>query len=432
MSSNVFANAKFTPWWWEWAPRHVREEAELPNEADVVVVGSGYTGLMAALTLARGGRSVVVLEAEEIGYGASSRHGGQVGSGNQRFTVARLTEIHGAERARALLHEGVAALDYVKSFIKNEGIECHLREAGRFRGASKAGHYESMARDLEDLKRVAGVEGYMVPRTEQSDEIGSTLYHGGCVLPGDVSVHPALYHTGLMELAEAAGVTLYSHARVDRLEEADGQMLIHCARGAVKCKDVLIATNGYTGAATQDLAQRVVPVAAAMIATSELSPNLMAHLMPKQRVYGDTLRVHHYYQPSPDNKRLLFGGRLPGEAGTSDAANFRHLRQEMADVFPELDDVELSHCWSGYVAITRDGLPHIGCAGRVHYAMGYNGSGVARASHAGHQVALQMLGQADALTAWNELAFERLPFHAFNRLGVRIAVTWKRLQDRYS
>lgn len=432
MSVNVFSNAQFTPWWWEWAPRQSRKVEKLPADADVVVVGSGYTGMMAALTLARGGRAVVVLEAEEIGHGASSRNGGQVGSGNQRFTVKRLTELYGAERARGLLQEGTAALDYVKAFIKDENIDCHLRETGRFRGASKPAHYESIARDLEDLKRVAGVEGYMVSRSEQSEEIGSSLYHGGCVLPGDMSVHPALYHTGIMERAEAVGVTLCSHARVDRLEETAAGMVVHSARGSVKCRDVLIATNGYTGSVTRDLQQKIVPVAAAMIATSELSPNLIAHLMPKQRVYGDTLRVHHYYQPSPDNKRLLFGGRLPGAAGTTDANKFNHLRQEMTEVFPELDDVELTHCWSGYVAITRDGLPHIGCAGPVYFAMGYNGSGVARASHAGHQVALQMLGQADALTAWNKLTFEHLPFHAFNRLGVRIAVSWKRLQDRYS
>jgi glycine/D-amino acid oxidase-like deaminating enzyme len=331
-----------------------------------------------------------------------------------------------------LLKEGSAALGYVKSFIKDEEIECHMREAGRFRGASKAAHYESIARDLEDLRAVTGIEGHMVSRAEQSEEIGSSLYHGGCVLPGDVSVHPALYHTGLMERAEAAGAILCSHARVERLEETANGMVVHCARGSVKCRDVLIATNGYTSAVTEDLQKKVVPVAAAMIATTELSPNLMAHLMPKQRVYGDTLRVHHYYQPSPDNKRLLFGGRLPGEAETTNANNFEHLRREMTDVFPELDDVPVTHCWSGYVAITSDGLPHIGCASPVYYAMGYNGSGVARASHAGHQVALQILGQADALSAWNELAFERLPFHAFNRLGVRIAITWKRLQDRYS
>ncbi len=164
---------------------------------DVVVVGSGYTGLMGALTLARGGRDVLLLEAESIGYGASSRNGGQVGSGNQRFTVKQLTDLYGRDKARALILEGIAALDYVKSFIADENIECHLRVNGRFRGASRPEHYENMARDLEDLQDVGGVEAQMVQRGEQTDEIGSELYHGGMVLPCDASVHPALYVRGL-------------------------------------------------------------------------------------------------------------------------------------------------------------------------------------------------------------------------------------------
>ena len=432
MTAEAFTGTRFDPWWWEWAPRPERIEAEIPPQADVVVVGSGFTGLMAALTLARGGRHVVVLEAETIGYGASSRNGGQVGSGNQRFTVQRLIELHGEERARALLLEGSAALDYVKSFIKQEGIECHLREAGRFRGASRPEHYEAMARDMEDLRRVAGIESHMVPRAEQSEEIGTALYHGGCVLPGDASVHPALYHQGLLERAEAAGVQTFSQARVNEIEETSLGIRVRTPRGDVVAQDVLVATNGYTTKTTRELYKRIVPVASAIIATGELSPNLMAHLMPKPRVFGDTLRVHHYYQPSPDGLRILFGGRLPGAAGTTNAADFAHLYKEMVDVFPELSDVQITHSWSGYVAFTRDTLPHIGQQGRIYHAMGYNGSGIARASHAGHQVGLQMLGELDQLSAWNELAFERMPFRSFARLGVKLATAWKRMQDSRS
>ncbi|MBT6277111.1 MAG: FAD-binding oxidoreductase, partial [Chromatiales bacterium] len=207
MTEAHFADASFDPWWWDWARPYPRRDVPLPEHADVVVVGSGYTGLMGALTLARGGRDVLLLEAESIGYGASSRNGGQVGSGNQRFTVKQLTDLYGRDKARALILEGIAALDYVKSFIADENIECHLRVNGRFRGASRPEHYENMARDLEDLQDVGGVEAQMVQRGEQTDEIGSELYHGGMVLPGDASVHPALYVRELSERAEQAGVT---------------------------------------------------------------------------------------------------------------------------------------------------------------------------------------------------------------------------------
>ena len=431
MSPATLANPSFDPWWWEWAPR-TEIEGTLPPRADVVVVGSGYTGMMAALTLVRAGREVVVCEAESIGFGASTRNGGQVGSGNQRFSVKSLIGRYGETQAHALIHEGVAALDYVKSFIQRENIECHMRLNGRFRGASRPEHYEAMARDMDDLKAVANVESHMVSASELEGEIGSSLYHGGSVLPDDFSVHPALYHRGLTERAIEAGATLLSHTRVESIEQSASSVTVTTERGPITCDEVLVATNGYSTPTTPDLYRSVVPVAAAMLATAELSPNLITHLMPKARVYGDTLRVHHYFQPSPDNKRLLFGGRLAGPAGSTNPAHFTPLYDDMLRVFPELHDIPISHCWSGNVAITRDGLPHIGVSGRVYHAMGYNGSGVARASHGGHQVALQMLGESDELTAWNALNFERFPFHALSKLGVSVAITWKRWQDRRS
>ncbi|MEM7403834.1 MAG: FAD-binding oxidoreductase [Pseudomonadota bacterium] len=432
MNSALLSDAKFDPWWWEWAPRAEPLEMPLPNRADVVVVGSGYTGLMAALTLARAGREVLVCEADRIGFGASTRNGGQVGSGNQRFTVQALINRYGREQAHALIREGIAALDYVRSFIQTEKIQCHLRTNGRFRGASRPEHYEAMAKDMADLKAIGDVDYEMVSASELANEIDSRLFHGGAVLPNDLSVHPALYHEGLMQRALEAGAALHSLTRVTSIEQSAGGAQVVTERGRVQCDQVLVATNGYTSPVSGDLYERFVPVAAAMIATAELSPNLITHLMPKARVYGDTLRVHHYFQPSPDNKRLLFGGRLAGPAGSTNPAHFAPLHVDMLRVFPALADVPISHCWSGNVAITRDGLPHIGVSGCVYHAMGYNGSGVARASHGGHQVALQMLGQSDDLTAWNALAFERFPFRPFARLGVSLAITWKRWQDRRS
>ncbi len=432
MSIDKLSDAAFDPWWWEWAPRAPETQSTLPQHVDTVVVGSGYTGMMGALTLARGGRKVLVLEAESIGFGASSRNGGQVGSGNQRFTVKRLTELYGRDQARALIQEGTAALAYVKTFIEREGIECHLRINGRFRGASKPEHYENMARDMEDLYAIGGFESFMVARGDQQAEIGSKLYHGGSVIPGDASLHPALYHQGLTARAEESGVQMRSHTPARAIEQTNSGARVITDAGAVECDHVLVATNGYTSSMTPDLHKSIVPVAAAMIATEELSPNLLTHLLPNMRVYGDTLRVHHYYQPSPDNKRLLFGGRLAGPSGTTNPRHFLHLHREMLDVFPELGDVNISHCWSGNVAITRDGLPHIGHSERVYFATGYNGSGVARASHAGHQVALQMLGEADGLTAWNRLTFQKYPLRSFARLGAGIAISWKRWQDQRS
>ncbi len=431
MDLRAFRDTRFRPWWWEWAPPARRVEGELPARAEVVVVGSGYTGIMAALTLSRAGREVFVLEAEAIGHGASSRNGGQVGSGNQRCTVAELISQYGRDKARALLGEGTSALAFVKSFIDSEGIDCGFRVAGRFRGAVRVTHYDAMARDMEDLRALVGVQSHMVPRARQGTEIGTELYYGGCVIPGDASVHPALYLAGLIERAEAAGVRFLSHTPVTGVREDGRRIRVNTPRGSVSAGEVLVATNGYTTAAIPDFYRRVVPVGSAMIATAELSPELMARLMPKRRVCGDSLRVHHYYQASPDGLRILFGGRLNGGADVGRARDFVHLYRDLLAIFPELEGHEVSHAWSGYVGYTRDTLPHIGRQGCTHYALGYCGSGVARASYAGHRVALQMLGRAEGMTAWNELQFDTMPFRGFAPLGVRVVTHWKRFLDRH-
>ncbi len=197
----------YRPYWWDAAPRR-QSVAVSPRQTDVVIVGSGFTGLSAALTLLRQGRSVVVLERDVPGYGASTRNGGQIGSGNQKFKVKRLIELRGLKKAEAMLREGVRMLDYIADLIASEKIDCHFSRCGRFRAAMQPEHYESMARDMEDLRQIAGVESFMVPRAEQHSEIGSDVFFGGSVLPGDASLHPALFHAGLMQRIEERGGTL--------------------------------------------------------------------------------------------------------------------------------------------------------------------------------------------------------------------------------
>jgi len=352
-----------------------------------------------------------------------------VGSGNQHFTVARLIELYGKDQAQALLQEGISALSYIKAMIGTEDIQCHYREAGRFRGASRPRHYDNLARDMDDLHTFAGVEPYMVPRAEVGSEIGSGLYYGGAVLPRDASLHPALYHSGLLGRAESAGVRVFSHARVKDVQDRGQKLQITSTRGVLSADKVLIATNGYSDRSIPYFYRRVVPVASAIIATTELSPDLMTTLMPKKRVFGDTRRVHHYYQPSPDGLRILMGGRLAGRADTTRPQDFFHLYRHMLEIFPELAGVGISHAWSGYVGYTRDTLPHINKQGNIYNAIGYCGSGVARASYAGYKVAQQMLENPGSETAWNKLAFKTMPFRSFARTGVQMVTRWKRVRD---
>ena len=430
MSLEAFSgDVKYMPWWWEAAPRAAEHAVDLPAGADVAVIGAGYTGLAAALTLARAGRDVVVVEAQAPGYGASSRNGGQCGSGNQKFTAAQLIANHGEKKARELVSEGLAALRYLGDFIEAEGIQCHFARVGRFRGAALPQHYENLARDMEAMGKLAGFESHMVPRSEQHAEVGSDFYHGGAVLPNDGSLHPALYHQGLLERCAAAGVRVVSHTPVTGVTQETGQATVATGRGQLRARAVLVATNGYTGAATPYLRRRVVPIGSAIIATETLDPALVRRLMPRNRVVGSTSRIYHYMRLCPEGKRFLWGGRIRGWDLPDGPSGFVHLYRDMLRVFPELEGTRVTHCWSGYVAYTRDIFPHLGQRDRVFHAMGYCGTGVVRSTYFGHKIALRMLGDPEGRTAFDDLEFRSYPLPLVTRAMVRPVTETYRLRD---
>ncbi len=422
-------NPEFTPWWWEAAPPRPENGDALPGNADVAVVGAGYSGLAAALTLARAGRRVVVVDAEAPGSGASSRNGGQCGSGNQKFTAAQLIATHGKKKARELVTEGLAMLRYLGDFIESEGIECHFSRVGRFRGAAIPRHYEDLARDMQDMHALAGVESHMVPRAEQHAEVGSDFYHGGAVLPNDGSLHPALYHRGLLQRAEQAGVRVIGHTPVTGVATESGQVTVSTTRGPLRAGCALIATNGYTDARMPQFRRRVIPIGSAIIATETLDPALVRRLMPRNRVVGSSARIYHYMRLCPEGKRFLWGGRVKGRGLPDDPSGFVHLYRDMVRVFPELMGTRISHCWSGYVAYTHDVFPHLGSRDRIYHAMGYCGSGVTRATWFGHKIALKILGDKEGRSAFDDLDFGNYPVHFLARRMVPAVIAWYRLRD---
>ncbi|MFZ4499859.1 MAG: NAD(P)/FAD-dependent oxidoreductase, partial [Burkholderiales bacterium] len=246
------------PYWWDAAPPQT-DLVDLPRQIDVAVVGSGFTGLSAALALLRRGRSVAVFDRGAPGFGASTRNGGQVGSGNQKFRVRSLIELRGEAKAVALLREGVAMLDHIEQLVAGEGIDCHFSRCGRFRGAIRPEHYESMARDLDDLRHYVGVESMVVPRSEQHREIATDLFHGGTVLPHDAAVHPGLYHAGLLRRVREAGGVILGLTPVESSVAQGAGFSVRTPRGEVMARDVIVATNGYTQNMHRHLDQRIVP-----------------------------------------------------------------------------------------------------------------------------------------------------------------------------
>jgi len=422
---------RMLPFWWRAAPPLAGPWPALPARIDVLIVGAGFTGLSAALTLTRAGRAVLVVDAGVPGFGASTRNGGQVGSGNQKFRVKTLIAMRGERHAVALLREGVAMLDHIERLIAEENIACDFVRCGRFRGAMRPAHYEAMARDLEDLQRYTKVEFAMVPRGAQHREIGSELFCGGSLLPMDASLHPGRYHAGLLQRVLSAGAIVRGNAAVRDIAPVAGGFTVRFEDGAITARNVLVATNGYTQSVGSFFTQRMVAVGSAQIATGPIPPALFAQLMPTRRVYGNTNRVFSYFRPAPGEPCIIWGGRASHVHGPSTPAAYAHLARDLLRTFPALGDVPVTDGWTGQIGYTFDEFPHLGRAPNgVHYALGYCGTGVSRSTYFGWKIALKMLGHPGAETAFDDMPLPTHPLQMFSQLAVPAIEAWSRLRDR--
>lgn len=418
------------PYWWEAAPPSIMPQVDVAPVADVVVIGAGYTGLSAALTLARAGRRVVVFDAMRPGEGASTRNGG-IASGSLRHGFVELERRFGTARAQAIEQEAKAAREDLARFIADEAIDCDFRLTGRFTGASTANDYEGLAREGERLSRTLGIEAYGVSRADQRHEIGTDFYHGGLVRRDIGGLHPAKLHAGLLRLVLAAGVVVHGHTRVLGFCSEGNDYDVETSRGRVRASHVLTGTNGYADTSDRWFQRRMVPVRSRIIATAPLSDNLMRELCPKGFMLGETRALHYYYRPSPDGRRILFGGRDGTIAGDPHWPT-NSLRRAMIDIFPVLDDIPITHSWFGHVAMNRDFIPRIFSRNGARYAAGYCGSGVVWARWAGQKAAYQILGEAQGASSLDFRPPAAVPFYTGKPWFMPVVFGWLAAKDRFN
>ncbi|WP_425641566.1 NAD(P)/FAD-dependent oxidoreductase [Marinomonas gallaica] len=402
---------------------------QMPTKIDVCIVGGGFTGMSAAITLARAGMKVAVLEAGRMGEGASSRNGGLLGPSFSKLGVDGLERQYGRENVHTSIRESLTAFNWLVDFIREEKIDCDLNICGRFRGASHPSHYAGLIQQAEELSKVVDFPAIEVPKSRQHEEVGSNAYHGGVVYPTDGALQPAKLFAGLAQIAASEGAYLCEHTKVRNVDKQVSGFNVVYDGGQLQADQVIIATNGYTDGQFSEFKRRLIPIRSAMIATEELPESVVQSVSPKLRAHGGTERLVAYYRPSPDGKRILFGGRAFGR-GDQPQLYSKYLQDFMIRTFPQLSETKIDYAWSGLIAYTFDHVPHIGKVDNLHYAMGYCGSGVGRANYFGRKIAQQVLQLAEGKTAFDKFPFKGKPLYYGTPWFLPAIMKWHDFADR--
>ncbi|MBD8875804.1 FAD-dependent oxidoreductase [Roseibium polysiphoniae] len=417
------------PYWWHSTARPQTLPIELPKEADVVIVGAGYTGLNAALQTARAGLSTLVVDAEAAGWGCSTRNGGQV-STSIKPSFKTLARRYGETVATDILREGQASLDYMHNLVQDEALDCEFKEVGRFHGVHKAHLYDALARDCASGHPVWKTDAFMVSKAEMQSELGTDAYHGGMVLPRHCSIDVGRYHPALRERVVSAGALIKSHCKVTSLERTTTGFLVHTQDGPVRAGKVILGTSGYTGPLSSHHQRRIIPIGSYVIATEELPAELIDKLFPTDRILSDTRKLVYYYRLSPDRKRVIFGGRV-SLSETDPRKSAVKLHRDMAALFPELASAKISYSWMGYVGYTFDALMHCGEDKGLFHSMGYCGSGVGMASYLGYRMGQKAAGLEKTPSPFERIPNPTRPLYSGNPWFLAPSVLVYRIRDRF-
>jgi glycine/D-amino acid oxidase-like deaminating enzyme len=399
------------------------------GKADVAIIGGGFTGLSAALALARSGASVVVLEADKVIGQASGRNGGQCNAGTAQDFGALVARF-GLETARLFYRAHCEAVDTVERLTREEAIDCDFRRCGRAKLAAKPQHFDKLARARDLLAEHVDPDVVLIPREQLGDEINANGFFGALVQTTSAQLHPGRFGIGLAEAAVRAGALVHEHACVQSLERSGKAWRLTTPKGQITAAQVLVATGGASAAAPFGwYRRRIVSVGSFVIATAPLEPQLIDRLMPQRRNFVTSKNIGNYFRLAADN-RLIFGGRarFAISSPVSDLKSGHVLEQAMHRIFPALKGVTLDHVWGGMVDLTADRLPRAGQQDGLFYAMGYSGHGVQMATHMGQAMGRVMGGEASA-NPWATLEWPSVPGHFGKPWFLPLVGLWYKWQD---
>ena len=398
------------------------------HEADVVVVGGGFAGLSTALHVAEAGLSVILLEAETPGWGASGRNGGQVNPG-LKLNPEELIQNYGEDLGQRMLKRTGASGELVFDLIKRHGIDCASAQCGWIRAA----HSPRTLAVLQDVGRQWHESGAAVdPLTkgDVEDLLGAPGYIGGIIDRRGGNLHPLNFALGLAMAAHKAGARLSSESRAHSVQDHGDHVVVTTDTAQVRATRAVLCTNAYTGDLAEPLGKSVVPVTSVQVATAPLSDNVAKSILPQGHSPTDSRRLLLYFRKDAEG-RFVMGGR--GAVG-DDAILKRHaaLRELSVKLYPQLAEVEWKHAWGGNVAMTQNHMPGLyRLSERVVAGIGFNGRGVGMATCMGTILADWAEGMPEAELDFPITTPKPIPFHSFRNLGVGFTVAVFRLLDRF-
>ncbi|MDG2328049.1 MAG: FAD-binding oxidoreductase [Halioglobus sp.] len=380
-----------------WYADSVNQQLSFPPlqgevSVDVCIIGGGYTGLSSAIHLRKAGYSVALLEANKVGWGASGRNGGHVGTW-QRADQETLEKLVGLDHAKALWQLGLEAVDTVCDLVSEFQIDCELK-TGNLHVASKAKERPWLIEEAEHLQKVYDYQQIRyVDSAELTDMTSGQGFHGGVLDEGSRHLHPLNYALGLAKAADTLGAELYEGSRVLSYTEGH-QVCVKTDSGTVKSKYLVLACNGYLEKLEPRTAGRIMPINNYMLATEPLPEALARRLIRDDTSMSDSLFVIDYWKLSADNRMLFGGGESYSRRFPADIGNF--VRKYMLRIYPELETTRIDYGWGGTLAITLNRMPDFGrLSSQVFYAHGYSGHGVPTATLAGKLLAEVIAGSAE-------------------------------------
>lgn len=396
-------------------------------KADACVIGAGFTGLSAALTLAQSGAKVVVLEAETVGFAASGRNGGQIHTGHRK-TQEELERWLGNVHARDLWDLCEESKTLLRENLRAHAIDCDLKD-GLVIAAHNKGAIPALAEETEYLVKYYGYSQMrMMDAAETVRQLGTEAYPAARYDMGGGHIHPLKYARGMAVAAEKAGAQIFEHSRVRAIDEDRAGANVRCADGLVTADHILLATDAFIADLAPQLAKYIGHVESFVSATEPLDEELNAKVLPCDAAVADTRHVLDYYRKSADG-RMLYAGRESYWTIPKDIAAV--VRPRMLSVFPNLASVKTEYAWSGDVGITATRMPHLGrLSPRMLFAYGYSGQGVALTNIGGKVMAEAVLGKPERFEALARVPPTPFPGGALLRKPlVSGALMWFKLMD---